>query len=66
MNHPLLPTSTSSRHGSSWYEEVISWVEAADQEKMLMKLVHEEMSQFYDVVNEKEFKEVVEKYPNSR
>ena len=31
-----------------------------------MKLVHEEMSQFFDVVNEKEFKEVVEKYPNSR
>ena len=54
------------RHASSWYEEVISWVEAADQEKQLMKLVHEEMSQFFDVVNEKEFKEVVEKYPNSR
>ena len=49
-----------------WYEEVIDWVEAADQEKSLMKLVHEEMSQFFDVVNEKEFKEVVEKYPNSR
>jgi len=54
------------QHASSWYEEVISWVEAADQEKQLMKLVHEEMSQFFDVVNEKEFKEVVEKYPNSR
>ena len=39
---------------------------AADQESQLMKLVHEEMSQFFDVVNEKEFKEVVEKYPNSR
>ena len=49
-----------------WYEEVIDWVEAADQEKSLMKLVHEEMSQFFDVVNEKEFKEVMEKYPNSR
>jgi len=31
-----------------------------------MKLVHDEMSQFYDVVNEKEFKEVEAKYPNSR
>lgn len=49
-----------------WYEEVISWVEAADHEKQLMKLVHEEMSAFFDVVDEKEFKEVVEKYPNSR
>ena len=39
---------------------------AADQESQLMRLVHEEMSQFFDVVNEKEFKEVVEKYPNSR
>ena len=45
---------------------MISWVGAADQESQLMKLVHEEMSQFFDVVNEKEFKEVVEKYPNSR
>ena len=54
------------KHPSAWYEEVISWVEAADQEKMLMKLVHDEMSQFYDVVNEKEFKEVEAKYPNSR
>lgn len=51
---------------TAWYEEVISWVEAADQEKQLMKLVHEEMSAFFDVVDEKEFKEVMEKYPNSR
>ena len=31
-----------------------------------MTLVHEEMSQFFDVVNEKEMKEVAERYPNSR
>ena len=36
------------------------------QEKQLMTLVHEEMSQFFDVVNEKEMKEVAERYPNSR
>ena len=41
-------------------------MEAADHEKQLMKLVHEEMSAFFDVVDEKEFKEVVAKYPNSR
>ena len=36
------------------------------QEKQLMTLVHEEMSQFFDVVNEKEMKEVADRYPNSR
>ena len=51
---------------TSWYEEVITWVEAADQEKQLMKLVHDEMAQFYDVVSEKEFREIQQKYPNSR
>ena len=36
------------------------------QDKQLMTLVHEEMSQFFDVVNEKEMKEVADRYPNSR
>ena len=31
-----------------------------------MKMVHDEMGQFYDVVTEKEFKEVQDKFPNSR
>jgi len=51
---------------TSWYEEVISWVEAADQENQIMKLVHDEMAQFFDVVSEKEFREIQQKYPNSR
>ena len=36
------------------------------QERQLMKMVHDEMGQFYDVVTEKEFKEVQDKFPNSR
>ena len=51
---------------TAWYEEVISFVEAADLEKSILKLVHEELAQFYDVVNEKEFKEIQAKYPSSR
>ena len=56
----------SFRHKAAWYEEIIDWVGEADQERQLMGLVHEEMSQFFDVVNEKEMKEVYDKYPNSR
>ena len=51
---------------TAWYEEVISFVEAADLEKNILKLVHEELGQFYDVVNEKEYKEIQAKYPSSR
>lgn len=31
-----------------------------------MDLVREEMAQFFDVVNDKEFKQIEHKYPNSR
>ena len=51
---------------TSWYQDVIDFVEAADLENQILKLVHEELAQFYDVVNEKEFKEIQQKYPSSR
>ena len=51
---------------TAWYQDVIDFVEAADLEKQILKLVHEELAQFYDVVNEKEFKEIQDKYPSSR
>ena len=54
------------RHGMAWYEAIVDWAGEADQEKQLMTLVHEEMAQFFDVVNEKEMKEVSDRYPNSR
>ena len=49
------------RSESAWYQEVIDWVEEAGQEDDLMKLVHEEMAQFFDVVSEKEFQEIRQK-----
>lgn len=57
---------SSFRHNMAWYEAIVDWAGEADQEKQLMTLVHEEMSQFFDVVNEKEMKEVADRYPNSR
>lgn len=56
----------SFKHGMAWYEAIVDWAGEADQEKQLMTLVHEEMSQFFDVVNEKEMKEVADRYPSSR
>ena len=35
-------------------------------EDNLMTLVREEMAQFYDVVNDREFKQLEHKFPNSR
>jgi hypothetical protein len=44
--------------GDAWYIEVIHWVQQANIEDQLMKLVHEELAQFFDVVNEREFAEI--------
>jgi len=49
-----------------WYTMVIDWVTKKDQEDDLLKLVHEEMAAFYDVVTAREFSEIRSKYPNSR
>ncbi len=49
-----------------WYIQVINTVEVADQERNLLKIVHDELAQFFDIADEKEFREIQEKYPNSR
>jgi hypothetical protein len=37
---------------------VIRWVREVDMEGHLMKVVHEELANFFDVVNEREFREI--------
>ncbi len=44
--------------GPAWYQRVITWVQDADRQVHLMKLVHEELAHFFDVVNEREFREI--------
>jgi hypothetical protein len=44
--------------GDAWYMQVIQWVRQGGIEDQLMKLVHEELAQFFDVVNEREFAEI--------
>ncbi|TRY78378.1 hypothetical protein TCAL_01692 [Tigriopus californicus] len=49
-----------------WYVQVINDLKSSSNEANLMDLVREEMAQFFDVVNDKEFKQIEHKYPNSR
>jgi hypothetical protein len=37
-----------------------------EDESNLLQLIHEEMSAFYDVVNNREFEQIRERYCNSR
>ena len=48
------------------YLKVINTVEEAEQERSLLKIVHDELAQFFDIADEKEFREIQDKYPNSR
>ena len=41
-------------------------VTSTAQEETVLKLVLEEMAQFYDVVNDREFKQIEQKYASSR
>ena len=50
-----------------WYVQVANAVsDSYSEEDALMSMVREEMAQFYDVVNDKEFRQIEQKYPNSR
>ena len=61
-----------SCEGEPWYVQVLNAVDsstdpsASGSEDELMKLVREEMAQFFDVVKDKEFRKLEEKYSNSR
>ena len=51
----------------AWYVQVINKTSnTSSREDALMNLVLEEMSQFYDVVNDREFRQIELKYPSSR
>ena len=50
-----------------WYEHIVDAVgPSAGDEDSLLEVVHEEMSKFYDLVNEREMAGVRKKYPNAR
>ena len=50
----------------AWYVDAINHVDAGASESNLLELIHEEMSQFFDVVNNREFDEIRKRYSNSR
>ncbi len=53
----------------AWYVRIVDSVSLENSdvsEDALMKLVREEMAQFYDVVNSKEFAQIEQKYASSR
>lgn len=50
----------------AWYVQAINLVEPGADESNLLQMIHEEMSQFYDVVNNREFEQIRERYCNSR
>ena len=41
-------------------------VQSSAQEEAILKTVLDEMAQFYDVVNDREFKQIEQKYASSR
>lgn len=57
---------TSFQVQDSWYVKAINTVKTTAQEESVLKLVLEEMAQFYDVVNDREFKQMEAKYASSR
>ena len=64
-----LQESFECEKNSSWYERVVDQVAISkddSDETDLMKLVLEEMAQFYDAINEKEFMQIELKFPSSR
>jgi hypothetical protein len=58
-------TCGGGREGS-WYVKTINSVKSSAEEESILKLVLEEMAQFYDVVNDREFKQIEAKYASSR
>ena len=50
----------------SWYVKTVNAVKTGAQEEAILKMILEEMAQFYDVVNDREFKQIEQKYASSR
>ena len=50
----------------AWYVEAINHVDSGVSESNLLEVIQEEMSQFFDIVNNREFDEIKKRYSNSR
>eukprot|EP00095_Tigriopus_kingsejongensis_P004239 maker-scaffold711_size108467-snap-gene-0.24 protein:Tk04239 transcript:maker-scaffold711_size108467-snap-gene-0.24-mRNA-1 annotation:"e3 ubiquitin-protein ligase shprh" len=48
-----------------WYVQVLNRSSSVGNQEKLMDSVREEMAQFFDVVNDREFRQIEQKYPNS-
>ena len=63
----LRSPASSTAADEPWYVQVVNSASSVvAREDALMKLVLEEMSQFYDVVNDREFKQIETRYSSSR
>ena len=49
-----------------WYKQSVDGIQKPSEEESMLKLVLEEMAQFYDIVNDREFKQIEQKYAGSR
>jgi hypothetical protein len=57
----------ATKNDDAWYVRVVDAVSLdSEAEDALMKLVRDEMAQFYDVVKDKEFRQIEQKYSSSR
>ena len=50
----------------AWYVQAVNSIQSSAQEEAILKTVLDEMAQFYDVVNDREFKQIEQKYASSR
>ena len=63
----MLQVRQDSDNSDAWYVSVANSVRRGTSlEDDLLKLVREEMAQFFDVVNAKEFRQIELKYSNPR
>ncbi len=56
----------SFKCADSWYVDIVDGLKSGADEENILKLVLEEMAKFYDVVNDREFKNIEQKYASSR
>merc|ERR1739848_180161 len=50
----------------AWYVQTVNSIQTSAQEEAILKTVLDEMAQFFDVVNDREFKQIEQKYASSR
>ena len=57
---------TGGGKSGAWYVQAVNSIQTSAQEEAILKTVLEEMAQFFDVVNDREFKQIEQKYASSR